>query len=205
MSDLKDWLKYSSAPTYADDTTTGTSTDRLETTLSNMESDAEEVLKFMASNGLVANANKTAFMLLNCKHMEQVSGIWIGQEWVKRESSAKLLGITCEDNQQWSEQIGGKGGVISSLNSRLYIIRRLKSHVSQKSVLKMVDGLFTSKIRYGLQLYGRVRSGVFDPECADFGAIQIIQKQFTEIFKWHKSERHGVDQFYAIKVQHAVS
>ena len=41
----------------------------------------------------------------------------------------------------------GKGGLISSLNSRLYIIRRLKSHLPLKSVLKLVDGLFTSKAK----------------------------------------------------------
>ena len=32
-----------------------------------MEEDALLVLQFMASNGLVANAKKTSFLLLNCK------------------------------------------------------------------------------------------------------------------------------------------
>ena len=67
--------------------------------------------------------------------------------------------------------------MISSLNSRLYIIRRLKNHVSSKSVLKMVDGLFTSKIRYGLQLFGRVRVSGNDPECAELKGIQLVQNK----------------------------
>ena len=71
----------------------------------------------------------------------------------------------------------GKGGLISSLNSRLYIIRRLKSHLPLKSVLKLVDGLFTSKIRYCLQLLGKVRTKAEDPECADFKAIQLVQNK----------------------------
>ena len=181
VSDLQEWLSFSTAPTYADDTTTGTSTDKLETTISQMEADAKEVLKFMASNGLVANAKKTSLMILNCKRTDLVDGINVGEEWVPRESKAKLLGITCEDNQQWKEQINGKGGVLSSLNSRLYIIRRLKSHVSKKSILKMVDGLFTSKIRYGLQLYGKVRIMESESEGVDLKSIQLVQNKLLRL------------------------
>ena len=116
-------------------------------------------------------------MVLNCKQVDLPDGIWIGQEWVQRESSAKLLGIKCEDNQQWKEHIQGKGGVLSSLNSRLFIIRRLTSHVSHSSILKMVDRLFTSKIRYGLQLYGKARLTKNVPECVNFEFIQLVQNK----------------------------
>ena len=64
---------------------------------------------------------------------------------------------------------------ISSLNSRLYIICRLQSHLSKKSILKLVGGLFTSKLRYGLQLNGKVRISSSDPICEDFKEIQLIQ------------------------------
>ena len=40
VSDLQDWLKHSTAPTYADDPTTGTSANNLEDTLEKMEEDA---------------------------------------------------------------------------------------------------------------------------------------------------------------------
>ena len=39
----------------------------------------------------------------------------------------------------------------------------------------MVDGLFKSKISYGVQMYGRVRVTVNDPESADFKSIQIVK------------------------------
>ena len=76
---------------------------------------------------------------------------------VKRESSAMLLGIQFQDDLKWKTQIFGKGGVLSSLNSRLYILRRMRNHLSKQAILKMVDGIFVSKIRYGLQLLGKVR------------------------------------------------
>ena len=40
----------------------------------------------------------------------------------KRESTAKLLGMQFQDDLQWDTQIYGKGGLLSALNSRLYII-----------------------------------------------------------------------------------
>ena len=177
VSDLECWLKHSSAPTYADDTTTGTSTNSALETIVKMEEDADRVLKFMASNGLVANADKTTFLMLNCKDGEQAKRVKIGGKWVERESKGKLLGVTFDDNQQWKSQIHGKAGVLSSLNSRLYIIRRMRNHLSKSSILKMVDGIFTSRVRYGIQLYGLVRLSSFDPNCEDLKAIQLVQNK----------------------------
>ena len=42
-------------------------------------------------------------------------------------------------------------------------------------MLKVVDGIFTSKLRYGLQLYGKVRTKESYPTCEDFKNIQLIQ------------------------------
>ena len=58
VSDLELWLKWSSAKTYTDDTTTGTSAKTIKELNWRMEEDASSVLIFMASNGLIANANK---------------------------------------------------------------------------------------------------------------------------------------------------
>ena len=137
----------------------------------------------MASNGLVANAKKTSFLLLNSKGTgaEKDMTVKIGTELVPRSDSAVLLGVRFQDNLQWKAQIHGKGGLLSALNSRLYIVRRLKNHLSTKSVLKLVDGLFTSKIRYGLQLLGKVRLKREDQESADFKAIQLVQNKLLRL------------------------
>jgi hypothetical protein len=181
VSDLQEWLNHSTAPTYADDTTTGTSAKTVEETIKLMEEDAKQVLKFMASNGLVANANKTSFLLLNSKQPGTEYSIKIGTEQVKRVTTAKLLGMQFQDNLQWQVQVFGKGGLISALNSRLYIVRRLLSHLSLRSVEKVVDGLFTSKIRYGLHLLGKARLTSEDPVCATFKAVQMVQNKMLRV------------------------
>ena len=71
VSDLDLWLKWSTAKTYADNTTTGTSDKTLMEMKIKLEEDAANVLKYMASNGLVANANKTSLIILNLKNSDK--------------------------------------------------------------------------------------------------------------------------------------
>ena len=112
----------------------------------------------MTCNGLVANPSKTAFLLLNAKKKDIEENdeirVTVGNVELRKQPSAKLLGMTFNEKQTWKDHIHGKGGVLSALNSRLYIIRRLKNHLGMKSLTKVADSLFTSKIRYGLQLLG---------------------------------------------------
>ena len=109
-----------------------------------MEEDALQVLKFMASNGLVANAKKTAMLFLNYKNSTDGETIElnIGNELVKQQRCAKLLGITFNEKQKWNDQIHGKGGLISALNQKLYLILRLKNHLNKKAIIKVADSIF---------------------------------------------------------------
>ena len=51
------------------------------------------------------------------------------------------------------------------------------AQINKTSLTKMVDGLFTSKINYGLQLYGKVRTENTDPTNGDIKAIQKVQNK----------------------------
>ena len=75
----------------------------------------------------------------------------------------------------------GAGGMISSLNKRLLAIRRLKNHLNPKSLLKIIDGLFTSKLKYGIQLLGKVRRSESDPLISDIGTIQKVQNKLLRM------------------------
>ena len=75
----------------------------------------------MASNGLVANKNKTVFMLLNMKKQankefkEHQISIAVGDSKVERSGSTNLLGVTIEESQGWSEHINN---TTNALNRR---------------------------------------------------------------------------------------
>ena len=72
-------------------------------------------------------------------------------------SSAKLLGITMDNDQKWASHFTGKNGLIPALTRRLFTIRRLVNHLPRQKLRNVVDSLWTSKLRYGLQLCTRVR------------------------------------------------
>jgi hypothetical protein len=96
---------------YADDTSSTFAHKTLEPVLNSLQDDADAILKFMASNGLVANQKKTVFMLLNYKNQTPLSdpvSIRVGSSIIKQEKSTKLLGMTIEENQCWKEHFFGK-------------------------------------------------------------------------------------------------
>ena len=146
-----------------------------------LEEDAKNVLQYMASNGLVANPTKTAFMILNHKQEKGAipEQIKIGQAVIMAESNAKLLGVTLDNNQKWKTQIQGVGGTISNLNSRLYLLRRLARVISKDRLRRISDSLYTSKIRYGVQLFGKVRLNEQDQTDSLLDSLQITQNKFA--------------------------
>ena len=111
ISDLDEWLVHYSATTYADDTTTGTSAKLLETVLQRLEEDAENVLKFMASNGLVANPTKTTLMILNNKNGEKIS--------IKINDLQKILAdMRNSDGYKHWQDLGSQ--VVQQITERIY-------------------------------------------------------------------------------------
>jgi hypothetical protein len=89
VADLEQWLKYAKAITYADDTSTSLSSRCLARVIAKLETDAINVLKFMASNGLVANPKKTVFMLLILKNQSNTRiSIKIREVTIQQEHQA---------------------------------------------------------------------------------------------------------------------
>ena len=136
----------------------------------------------MASNGLVANAKKTVFMVLNMTKSECESGlakeIKVGNETVPRSVNTKLLGIIIDDKQKWKEQISD---LTNQLNKRTFAIRRISNQLPKKEVLKVVQCLWMSKLRYGLQLCNQVRIKPEDPTNSLMENVQVAQNKMLRM------------------------
>ena len=143
----------------------------------------------MASNGLVANASKTALMFMNLKQTKNEQGeikpisIMIGETEVTQETSTKLLGITLDQDQKWISQISNLN---SSLNSRLYLIKRLSNSISKDRLKKIADSLYMSKIRYGVQMFGNVRTKEEEAKQKTLGSIQVSQNKLARFLNGNK-------------------
>ena len=170
------WLKKSRLSNFADDTTTSVSAKTKEEIIHTLTADAENVLSFMATNSLVANQTKTKFLLLNKKNKtnEPVTEILVGQSLVRRTFSTKLLGVMIDENQDWLVQLKG---VTSSINQRLFIIRRIQNHLPQDKLLCVVHSLWMSRLRYGLQFYSRVAIDNDDRKSNILKSLQLTQNR----------------------------
>ena len=67
--------------------------------------------------------------------------------------------------------------MLSSLNQRLFMIRRLRNSLNYSGLRKVADSLFISKIRYGLQLMGEIRWSNEESESVALGTIQKSQNK----------------------------
>ena len=122
---------------YADDTTSSCSGKNLEEIINNLKQDADAILRYMASNGLVANAKKTVFMILNMTksefEKELTKEIMVGGEKVQRSTDTKLLGVIINEKQKWKEQLSD---LTNTLNKRTFAIRRISNQLPKNEVQK---------------------------------------------------------------------
>ena len=158
---------------------------------SNLEEDANSVLQFMASNGLIANESKTEFLVLNEKGpvTQLLKSIQVGEVEVQRTYSTRLLGAIIDESQDWTDQLNK---LKASLNQRLFTIRRIARHIPRNKLISIVHSLWMSKLRYGLQLCIKVRL-TEEPNSGVLKSLQITQNRMLRAITGTKlSERVSV-------------
>jgi hypothetical protein len=102
-ADLDEYLEVVEAYSYADDTTTFASGKDEQEVQHNLEKDAVNLLKYMSANLLVANADKTQFMIVNGR----VDGgpIRIGDADILRAEEIELLGMRVDKTLGFSKHM----------------------------------------------------------------------------------------------------
>ena len=189
------WCKYSKIYVYADDTTSSCSGKNLAEIIKNLKHDADAILSYMASNGLVANASKTVFMILNLTKAEAeaelAKEIEIDGVSVERSTNTKLLGVTIDDKHNWKDHFSGTNGLIHSLNKITFSLRRIRNHIHKEEMVKVIQSLWMSKLRYGLQLCNQVRVRKEDPENQNMKAAQIAQNKMMRMLEGVSLKEHS--------------
>ncbi len=179
VSDMEDWTENTGVFTYADDTSTDSSSKVVQEVLKNLENNAERVLKYMASNGLVANPSKTVFMMIGEKEDANLK-VKVGDTTITRSKTAKLLGIDIDDDMKWKTHLQK---LVVTLDRRLFQVRRMVGKISNKGLRKVADSIWTSKLRYGLQLILEVRTREEQLKNSEMALIQKAQNRLLRTLK----------------------
>jgi hypothetical protein len=202
---MEEWMTHSSIYTYADNTSSSCQDSVEQVVIKQLEEDAKSILELMASNGLLANPSKTVFMMLKQKENDLPKKIKVGDHEIMESKSAKLLGVVMDNDQKWKSHFCGKGGLLSSLNQRLFMVKIISNHISQNKLCKLVDSLWTSKLKYGLQLCTEARLTKEHPKSQYMTMVQRSQNKMLRILDgtlvWdRKSTKTLLDKL--IKLQH---
>jgi hypothetical protein len=111
----------------------------------------------MAVNKLVANADKTKFLLIRGKKHKKWPEVkvMIGNSIVNESQSEKILGVTVNNKLKWQEQ---HRNIVNTLREyKQPILKRLAYHLPRWVVVQLLDALVFSSIRYCLPLWGSMR------------------------------------------------
>jgi hypothetical protein len=103
-SDTPECVSEASIVTYADDTPLYLANKDLETVHNGLESAADEILQYMRTNYLAANADKTKFIMFGRKTSKTIS---VGSGFVEESESKDLLGIKISKNLTSARQVEG--------------------------------------------------------------------------------------------------
>ena len=104
--------------------------------------------------------------------------IKVGEDVITQESHTNLLGLKIKESQKWNVHCKE---LISALNSRLYQIRRIKNQVPERCIMRIVQSLWFSKLRYGLQLCAQTRLKENDPTHTNMERLQVAQNRMLRL------------------------
>jgi hypothetical protein len=143
---LEEWLSEGSAVTFADDTTCYAMAPTHEEVRRILVKSAEEILTFMKASMLSANPEKTKFIMFGRGREEPIT---VGDVQVSESTEEVLLGITFNKSLSWKSHLDK---LESELRKRVGILRRMTWQLPRDLVIKMIEPIFTAKLRYALEL-----------------------------------------------------
>ena len=104
LVDVEKWVKFVNVTGYADDSGIYRAGKNMDILLEQLVTDATGILKFMASNKLVANPAKTEFIVCQPRGVqrnEQPFKVLVGGSEIVESKDIKLLGLTITNTLKW--------------------------------------------------------------------------------------------------------
>ena len=155
---------------YADDTTLVAVGETVEEVREKLQKGATLILQYMRSSGLVANPEKTHFIMFTKANQEPLE---VGHSLITESNTVELLGIRLSKTLSWQPHIAE---LEVELKKRIGILRRLSWHLPRKTMVKCLTPVFTSKLCYGLELITKppVFTETEQQNCSFISKLQIL-------------------------------
>jgi len=173
---------------FADDTFITVVADTREELIKKLEIYSERVLSFFSSNRMDANPGKTGLLVLRpmgSNVQKSKVEIRLGDATVHESDVEKLLGVQIQSNLKWNEQTKK---VKAELQYALSVLQRLQPTLGKKDLKTIANGIFMSRLRYALPVYGSaiLRLKETDSLPADAKELQVLQNDMLRLLTGNK-------------------
>ena len=175
VQDLPAWVSDGDIQGYADDTMHFVSSNSLQGVLDRLEAAAAKILVYFASNELVANPTKTAFLLFRpTSRIESEYQVKVGGAIIREAVSERVLGIQVKRNLEWDDHVTK---VLSKMSHGLATLRQLQGILRRQALQSVSEGIVMSHLRYGMSVYlsGEIRLAPSDPIGSNLKKLQTKQ------------------------------
>ena len=150
MADLDLWTENSTLSNFADDTQSIIVSDNRKNLLETASIEANNVINFFRSNGLVNNADKAAVLYNGKGKCEVITVENVGGEDLLSTYSEKLLGLHINADFVWSTHIDK---LSIELKKRTGLLRRIQKRVPKEKIVIIAEAIFNSLLRYGVAVF----------------------------------------------------
>ena len=183
---------------YADDNTPITADHNPLTLQNKIQEEADKVINWFSRNDMVCSSDKTKLLVVGTGMNRQIKlneqnislKVNICGSEKPESSSEKLLGIWVNNTATFRDHLYGNDenkGLLKELSSRIGILNRLKKFMSPARLKIVMEGIFSSKIVYGMTVWGRTWNipGSLDEEVRtsssitkeDLRKLQVLQNK----------------------------
>jgi hypothetical protein len=112
---------------------------------------AEETMKnhlrWLSSNGMVCNTDKTEVMITNHNTPEKI--VVDGYE-LQSQCEMKVLGIIFDTSLSWAPQVNN---AISKSNRTLHGLRLIRNHLTKEQAKQVLTSFYFAVLNYGLEIW----------------------------------------------------
>ena len=155
INDLPQCLSKTKPRLFADDTNLTASGDSITRLEAAVNSDLENLKKWLIANKLSLNVAKTEFMLIGSKRMiKSVSNLQpnvvIENKQIKQVHECKTLGVTVDQNLSWKSNTEN---ICRKITSGISALRRLKDFVDRQTLLSVYNAIVRPYFDYCCEVW----------------------------------------------------
>ena len=181
---------------YADDNTPFTADKDPPVLQAKLQREADIVTDWFDRNDMVVSGDKTKLIIITTaanrstklESRDFTFNVSICGDIKKETESEKLLGIILNNKLTWKNHLYGNEenlGLIKQLSQRINMMRQIRKFVNNNVFRTILNGLFNSKLSYGITVYGGIwnLTGVLNEDSVNSTSISKEEMRKLQVLQ----------------------